>query len=902
MYSSRSLRPKNLYQRMLCFTLACLLVFSAGPHMNLFVFAHETEQDVLKRTTEDAIHLGDSFELNVENAFLEADTVSILIPEGLAWVEKEEEKTVAYDPSSRELSLNDLHQTKSFSLFAETSGSFDLKATVHTEHSPEVTQTFAIHVATPQEDEEETESEPDQDETDHASEEDVVEESPNNEIEEEQNNEEPTVPEEDENESTEPEEDATEEPTQDEQPEEEQSEEETKPEDQLENDPLKEEEQETTIPKEEDHSEETKEQQEENLAEEPEETEPIDNNTERMQTMVETANVSSIPAPPVGGPNVGDLFTFAGDTNIAQHRSSNVRVLADGTRNKASAMWFNEKIDLTKSFQTTMYLYINGSSANQSQIADGLTFTMHNDSRGVGAVGQRGESLGAYGTIRGSNYSGFINHAVSFEFDTYFNGDYSDRGLANSNHTAVVIPSNAVRESGRYRMQHTNVQNRNLISNNWQPFTVSWQPRTSWIYPYAGTLTYRHGNATTTFNTNNYRTTFGSNSVYWGFTGATGDEMGLYAIAYADLPQRPRAQKQVRNVTAGESQFRTDTTAYPGDTLEYQITLDNPADNGLGAAWPNVEVTDPLPEGIQYVDNGSTDKPTRVSGNTLYFDAGTIAMAQTKKLTFRVQMKDDANGSLVNQAYAEARSGAFRGQVSSNESTVSRKAIEIHADPVAQTFPKGSNPSNWDLATFVKNINVTPSSLKQEGEVVGFSGNPPDTNQPGTYNVGIRIKSSIYPGVERVIQVPVTIVDGALSFTAPDLDFGIQTISSKPERYFGQIGNQELAITDTRHIKGHWALSLKLSSPLTDLETGTPLSADFVYKDGGVDAAIGPEETQIATGRITEGTQLVLSDSWTDDPSNEAGFFLDVAPGSAKVDSSYRAELTWTLQDVPGNE
>lgn len=313
-------------------------------------------------------------------------------------------------------------------------------------------------------------------------------------------------------------------------------------------------------------------------------------------------------------------------------------------------------------------------------------------------------------------------------------------------------------------------------------------------------------------------------------------------------------------------------------------------------------MTDPLPEGIQYVESGSTDKPTRVSGNTLYFDAGTIGMSQTKTLTFRAQMKDDANGSLVNQAYAEAKSGAFRGQVSSNESTVSRKAIEINGDPVAQTFPRGSNPSDWDLAKFVENIKVTPGSLKQEGEVVGFSGNPPNTNQPGTYTVGVRIKSSIYPGVERIIQVPVTIVDGALSFIAPDLDFGIQTISSKPERYFGHVENRELSITDTRHIKGHWALSLKLSSPLTDRENGTPLSADFVYKDDGVEQLIGPEEAQIANGRITDGTQFVLSDLWSDDPANEAGFFLDVAPGSAKVDQSYSADLTWTLQDVPANE
>ncbi|WP_054711078.1 hypothetical protein [Bacillus sp. JCM 19041] len=327
--------------------------------MNLFAFAEEQkEKDVLKRTTDEPIYLGDAFKLEVEDAFLEADSVSVMIPDGLVWVEEEgeEDKFVTYDPPSDVLILEDLQQTQSFSLLATASGSFELKATVHTENAPDVSNTFAINVMIPKE------------EVEQPSEEDAVEESPDNEVDEEPGNDEPTVPEDEDEKTTGPEEDLAEETKPEEQPEHEQPiEEETTPEEQLENDHLPE----TTPPNEEtieeDSVEESEVQPEESLVKEPKETE-TNRTTQRTQTMVETANVNTIPAPPVGGPNVGDLFTFAGDTNVAQHSSRNVRVLADGTRNKASAMWFNEKIDLSKSFQTSMYLYINGSTATNVKL------------------------------------------------------------------------------------------------------------------------------------------------------------------------------------------------------------------------------------------------------------------------------------------------------------------------------------------------------------------------------------------------------------------------------------------------------------------------------------------------------------------------------------------------------
>ncbi|WDF03392.1 lectin-like domain-containing protein [Shouchella hunanensis] len=623
---------------------------------------------------------------------------------------------------------------------------------------------------------------------------------------------------------------------------------------------------------------------------------------ERFTTSsVDLANVSTIPLPPVGGPNVSDLFTYAGDRNVAQHRNSNVRVLADGTRNKSSAMWFNEQIDLNQSFQTTMHLYINGANPNQRQIADGLTFTMHNDPRGLQAIGQRGESLGAYGTLRERSYTGFIQNALSFEFDTYHNGDYSDRGLQNQSHTAVVNPSvidRGIFGTQNARMVHSNITYRTIINNNWQSFTVKWEKTSN----FGGRLSYSFAGQTTTYSIPDYRNVFNNNRVYWGFTGATGEEVGVYAIAYADLPQRPRAEKRVRNLTSGEANFQRDSSAYPGDTLEYEITLQNPAENGLGATWQNVQVEDRLPSGLTYVADGSKDKPTSIDGQKLTFQAGNIGVASSKTLTFRVKVDDRATGPLANQAFAVASSGAFQGQVSTNESSITLKAIQIDGEPVPQTFHAGTDPSTWDLSSFVKNMRITPTRLHQAARVVGLAEALPDVSVPGTYTIGVKIESTTYSGVNKVIQVPITITDGALSFVAPHLDFGTQVVSSSHQQYFGEVvPENKLTITDTRHLKTHWALSVKQKEAFRDRNTGEALSATLLYIENGNQQTIGSNASLVASGRITNGFEDVISDRWTES-GNKAGFFLDVSPGKARVDQSYQAELTWTLQDVPANE
>ena len=85
------------------------------------------------------------------------------------------------------------------------------------------------------------------------------------------------------------------------------------------------------------------------------------------------------------------------------------------------------------------YIYMDGT-------ADGLTFTLQG--QGPNAKGFAGEALGAYGNVRDehNSYGGYIKNALSLEFDTYLNYDYSDTDYnnqytqANGDHLAYIHP------------------------------------------------------------------------------------------------------------------------------------------------------------------------------------------------------------------------------------------------------------------------------------------------------------------------------------------------------------------------------------------------------------------------------------------------------------------------------
>ena len=155
--------------------------------------------------------------------------------------------------------------------------------------------------------------------------------------------------------------------------------------------------------------------------------------TDTQSNDVKAAGV--VPAPPSSGPNVAGNFYINGYTPKQDDQYRNMQIISDGTKSTYETMWYKNPVNINKPFQTKFYIYMAGD-------ADGLTFTLQG--QGPTALGQNGESLGVYGTIRNSTYSGYIRNALSVEFDPNPNADYSDsqdvNQLGRSGHVAYVHP------------------------------------------------------------------------------------------------------------------------------------------------------------------------------------------------------------------------------------------------------------------------------------------------------------------------------------------------------------------------------------------------------------------------------------------------------------------------------
>jgi conserved repeat domain len=364
---------------------------------------------------------------------------------------------------------------------------------------------------------------------------------------------------------------------------------------------------------------------------------PVGQVPQLAQNYSRDANAAGVvPAPLSSGPNVDGNFYINGYNPKQDDEYHNMQIISDGTKTTYETMWYKNPVDINKPFQTKFYVYMSGN-------ADGLTFTLQG--QGPTAIGQNGGSLGVYGTVRSSSYSGYISNALSVEFDPYPNADYSDsevvKQLGRVGHVAYVHPDefgSGGTIGGHKYIKHYSPMKANVNDAKWHSVVITWTP----------SVTTGEGTMNTTFDDANVGdhsvklSQFGNGNVYWGFSGSTGAETMIGAVAYTEVIQQPALKKLVRNVTAGETAFKDTTIAKVGDTLEYQFVVENSKLNGLGNTWENVEVNDDLPDGLTTLDG---QKHIELSIGDVPVDSQVTKTIQTK-----VTVNDDV--TLRNTALA----------------------------------------------------------------------------------------------------------------------------------------------------------------------------------------------------------------------------------------------------------
>ncbi|WP_163655559.1 bacterial Ig-like domain-containing protein [Listeria sp. PSOL-1] len=292
-----------------------------------------------------------------------------------------------------------------------------------------------------------------------------------------------------------------------------------------------------------------------------------------------------IPAPPEKGLKLDDYFANAVGSGVKYNDNRDLLQMSSGT-SQTGAIWSKQKIDVRKPFVLDGFIYLG---EQRGSAADGMTFTLQPYSNLF--LGKDGQYLGMYNTDK--------KNFVSLEFDTYFNGDGTDK-LKDSGLTGPYQHIGFKNGGSIYHAGLTEIADGYTMSNgSWKELTVEGTPKTSNSF----TLSYRYRdvatgarftNETVVYFNENGSAPGGTNFldsplVYWGFTSSTGDKYEVNAMSFGKIPQN--ASINTKDVTIYEGQNWT------------------PKDNFVSATN---EKGEPIPfedAQITYKDNVNTEKP-----------------------------------------------------------------------------------------------------------------------------------------------------------------------------------------------------------------------------------------------------------------------------------------------------
>lgn len=296
---------------------------------------------------------------------------------------------------------------------------------------------------------------------------------------------------------------------------------------------------------------------------------PVLNVAGPWQQKVKAADTtnSDVPAPPEEIEDLTKVFE-PGNGNASISSDGKAVSLATGYY-QAGSMFANYKLDLSKDFTLGSYLYFGKMDPN-SKFADGITFTMHNDSRGVTALGNDGQALGAY-SWNGS----YIQNALSFEYDSFYNAsnlDAYDQNLIENTygHTAFVTPENL----GKLEAQPHNAvsyMTEQIADGSWKKLSIHWDATNH-------KFTYTFNGVSNSYVIDPVKT-FGSNEVYWGFTGSTGHYTGAhdFLIGINELPQQHKVTAHYVDKKTGQK-IKDDYSVNVVEGKSYSVPKDEIAD------------------------------------------------------------------------------------------------------------------------------------------------------------------------------------------------------------------------------------------------------------------------------------------------------------------------------------
>ena len=206
------------------------------------------------------------------------------------------------------------------------------------------------------------------------------------------------------------------------------------------------------------------------------------------------------------GTELVDDLLFSGSAELVEGEVATFRLTPDQFTMAGTAQSTFE-INLASDFDFEFQIYLGDNAAG----ADGITFVMHNDPAGAGALGVPGGGMGALG----------IQNGVAIEFDTYNNNDGAD---IEADHTAIWDTDSAADMVGLTYLTSVAPLSE-LEDGGWHAVAVHWDAATETLSYSVGGVAM--GSASNLVSDGRFG---GGSVVHFGWTGATGGATNLQQV------------------------------------------------------------------------------------------------------------------------------------------------------------------------------------------------------------------------------------------------------------------------------------------------------------------------------------------------------------------------------------
>lgn len=625
--------------------------------------------------------------------------------------------------------------------------------------------------------------------------------------------------------------------------------------------------------------------------------------------------------PPTGIKTEGIFQVPAGaNSSVISGDDLDIVEVTNDTKKQAGAIWNtdNNMMDLTKDFSSSMYMYFGD---KESKAADGMAFVLHADPNKNNAFRTgEGERLGVWDSTKRGEFGLAIMNSVAIEFDTHYNNDFDMDISKKRNHIAWNFPgkqssyydhSSLIGSSYR-KLIHNDLQypeNQYLSDDKWHHFQMNWNAS-------ASTLTYQLDSLAPVTIPINVADVFGTTSVYWGFTGSTGDSYAQNRIVFENVPGLVDGTVHEEAFTKADHQNVTGKKVYAGDTLTHEITTSY-KDGKVN--WTHPVLTKNLDANLSYVpgtlklitpdgkekalpDDSWNDNSLQITLDDLGKDNN------FEKIIFDVQakqVKEDyevTHTDVVTGSNFIAHSDEMKYTISSNsppnltlkdannqvslkdddELTLSGSWLDRDSDSISLYYQVDNAPA----VKFAENLANIPVGSKHD-----FSTKLKlDT---GTHAVKVYAVDSDH-ATSNVEELTVA-VDGTLTFLdIPNFSFGDLAVPTSNTTLF-PVSSGSLKFSDTRIAGSGWKLSAKLKKEMTTVDGKHTIPNGLVYigSDGSRQTLSENESVLIDSGTSGDTNEHVVN--W----NTNQGLALNLNPGLYK--GNYAGEVEWTLEDTPNS-